>query len=257
MAKAKSTEIAETTDAKANFLASIATTATGNLPAHIDLDSNEGNENIKQDDLQTPRLKIVQYISDELKKNDPAYMPDAEAGDMFDSVTKGLMKEAYIVNVFYARQWLLWRTRKNQGGLVSAHDSETEAKQALAEICEVERIPLDDEALVAEKFEIVDTPQHYSLLIDPETGAPSPIIIDMPSTKQKVSKQWNTVIRTKQGARYVHIWKVTTKEETNARNEDYFNYSFEWVGYVNEDLLAVAKETYDSLKELHSAQNED
>lgn len=224
------------------------------LPAHIDRDSTEGNQNVGQEDLQTPRLKLLQYISNEVKKKNSEYVEGAEPGLMMDSVTKELFTEVYLINLFYERKFNLWRTRDAGGGLIASCDSEAEAKEELAKICEAERINLDDKEIVEKTFEIVDTPTHYCLLIDAETGAPSPIIVTMESTKQKVSKAWNTRISKKPGPRYAFIWKLNEMDEQNSRGEDYKNYALSEAGWATPELCEAAKEAYDSLMKQFNAE---
>lgn len=219
------------------------------LPSFVNKEDNRGQDNITSQDLTLPRLRLIQYISDEIKKKSDSYIEGAEAGMMLDSVSKELFSEIYVIPAYYERKFNVWRTRDAGGGLVASCFSETDAREELVKACEAENIPMDDQERVNRVFEIIDSPTHYCLRIDPTTGDTSPLIIDMPATKQKVSRNWNTEAKRKQGASFAHVWTIGSVEETNKRGEDYFNYTVKHMGFVTEDLYKKAEEVYESFRE--------
>ncbi len=221
------------------------------LPAHINQNDMRGNENVKQDDLQTPRLKLLQSISNEVIKQHSDYIEGAEAGMFMNSVTKELFSgSVYLVNLYYVKRWNVWKTQKAGGGPVAFCATEAEAMQALAEACEKERINPNDVVRIADTFEVVETPEHYCLLINPKDGKIQPVVVDMPSTKQKVSKAWNTSLKMKNGARFGTIWEAANKMETNGRKENYFNFELTCRGYVNGELFTKAEDAYNDVMKL-------
>ena len=133
------------------------------LPAHINQNDMRGNENVKQDDLQTPRLKLLQSISNEVIKQHSDYIEGAEAGMFMNSVTKELFSgSVYLVNLYYVKRWNVWKTQKAGGGPVAFCATEAEAMQALAEACEKERINPNDVVRIADTFEVVETPEQLN-----------------------------------------------------------------------------------------------
>lgn len=244
MTKSKN-EVAEAPKGIMGFMAAAGDT---NLPAHLKPESNRGNENVGKEDIQVPRIKLFQLISDEVKKSNSAYIEGAEAGMMYNATTGVMTDELYVMNIAYERRWNLWRTRKAGGGLIGSFDSETEARAALTEAAEAEHINLDDTDRVNETFELIDTPEHACLIIDPTTGECTPAIIDMPSTKQKVSRKWNTQLQGMQGDRFAHMFSIKSVMETNRRGEDYFNYTVESVGFADEVRYEKAVEFYEGMQ---------
>lgn len=244
--KKESTEVAQ---AGSNALAFIQNQAEGaNLPSFLKENDTRGQDNITSADLTLPRLRLLQYISDEVKPKNDAFVEGAVAGMMIDSISKELFDKVYLIPSYYERKFNVWRTRDAGGGLVASCYSETEARAELIAACEAEKISIDDEDRVNATFEIIDTPTHYCLRIDPETGNTSPVIVDMPSTKQKVSRGWNTEMKRQQGPSFAHVWEVSSVEETNKRNEDYFNYRVKRVGWATEELFKKGEETYESFR---------
>ena len=57
------------------------------LPKHIAGDANRGNEDVGRN-VEIPRLKLLQKMSDELDKNSPNFEKDANEGDFFNTLTK-------------------------------------------------------------------------------------------------------------------------------------------------------------------------
>lgn len=222
----------------------------GDDTSHVNLESTQGNEAVGSEDVQVPRMKLAQFISDEVKRGDPSHIDGCEAGDYFHSVTRKLFgNEIYVINVFYKMMYNVWKDRKNQGGgLVGSYETKMEAEEARNEAATIARIPLDNPKEIEENFQLKPTGVHYLLLIDPETLEVSPIIFDMDSSKLPVSKKWNTTITNLKGERYSHIWKLTSFLDTNDRNEDYYNVVFEDQGFANADLFEEAKIAYDSAR---------
>lgn len=228
------------------------------LPAHIDKDSKRGNEEVKHEDLQQPRIKLLQAINNETMRQHADYVEGAQPGMLMHSVTKRLYEAPlYLINLYYVKRWNVWRTQKAGGGPVAFCATEAEALEELAKAIEIERINPSDSVRIAETFEVVETPEHWCLMVDPETGATEPVILDMPSTKQKVSKGWNSQLKMEQGDRFSTLWELGIKMETNKRNESYFNYEVKRIGYVSEALFRKAEEWYESVSKIFEGQNTD
>jgi hypothetical protein len=219
-----------------------------NLPAHAQQKSERGNEDVSTEDLQVPRLKLIQAISDELKKNNPLYNAEAEAGDLLNSVTKELFKMEtglYVINLRFVKRWNVWRDRKYKGGgLCGSFPTEAEAIQCRNTLAQADGLPMADEEALAQYYEVMETPEHWCLQINPETCEMSPIIVDMPKTKAKISRQWNTVIKQRMGDRFSTIWKVTSQEAQNGSGDDYHNYNFEPAFYVPDELFPKVENEY-------------
>lgn len=229
-----------------------------NLPAHLTSNDNRGNENVTNEDVQQPRLRCLQMISDEVKPTNTSYIEAAVPGMLMDSVTRELFNEVYVVNLYFRTSWNLWKDRKKGGGLKAVCASETEGLQELAKFVEAEGIRPDDITRINETFELVHTPEHLCLRIDPQTGEMQPMIVDMPKTKSKVSRIWNSLIRAqKLGARFAHCYKISTFMDKNSAGEEYFNYKIEYAGPITEALFKKAAATYESIPEVVAGKHHD
>jgi len=102
--------------------------------------------------------------------------------------------------------------------------------------------------------ELVTSDDHYCLVVD-EEGNYEPVLLDMKSTQRKVAKRWRTMITMNKARNpktnhlqvlplYSTIWKLTSVDETNKKNETYSNYAIQKVGPLTKDQ----RELYDEAK---------
>lgn len=182
-------------------------------------DAGAGTENIGAEDMKIPFIRVLQPVSPQLKKKDSAYIPGAEAGDVFNTVTGQLWKAEDGVQVIpcgYTKKFLEFGPYLEGGGF----------KGELA--------PNDPRVLNAKREgnkdilengnELITSAQHYVQVQDPSTGMWQTAIIDMKSTNLKVSRQWNTQIQMQQATvdgkafkipSFGCIWHLMTDEYSN------------------------------------------
>ena len=123
------------------------------VPAHVSQSSGLGNENITKDHLQTPRVKLLQQLNNEVDENHGDYIEGARPGHFINSVTRdNYGRDLYVINVHFTEDFVLWRKREKGGGLVSTFSSYQDAVSFL----NAEGLPLDD-------HEIIQTQSHLLL----------------------------------------------------------------------------------------------
>ena len=180
-----------------------------------------GSENVTADDLAIPRIKLLQAISEEVLNGNPKQVTGASAGMLMNSMTNALYTSFFAVNLHFAKKTVAWRKRKMGGGIYDTYSTEAEAVAALTEAGED-----------IKNFDISENPTHLVMLIN-EKGEPKGVaLIDMPGTKIKVSKRWNSMIAEAEAEghpRFGCVWHVGVKGESNAQGNFY-----------NLDLLDIA-----------------
>lgn len=195
-----------------------------------------GSENVGADDLVIPRLELVQDLSPCRKKSDPNYIEGIEEGMLYNNVTRqNYGTEALVIPVFFRKEWLIWKDRNEGGGFRGAFATEAEANAAMAD--------LED----GDKCEVVDTAQHFCLLIQPETGKVEEIVISMNKSKMKVSRKWNSLIRMNGGDSFARVYRVGTVSEKNSKNQDYYNLVISPAGFPTKELYERAEKLYDAI----------
>ncbi|MGR5253616.1 hypothetical protein ACPV5S_15570 [Vibrio astriarenae] len=211
-----------------------------NAPANVEerIDTvGQGSQNVTADDVAIPRIKLLQKINDEVDKSNSKYVEGAESGMFLNTVTQELSTALLAVNLHFDRKVKVWRKRKFGGGIWGTFDSEEQARAALQEAGEVDA-----------QYDIVESPAHLLMLLD-EKGTPKGVaLLDMPSTKVKVSKLWNAQIIEKEREghpRFGCVWKigVVTEESPNGAYE---NAKIDFITVAPDDIYNAALSAYQS-----------
>ncbi len=221
------------------------------VPEYIGTEQR-GSENIGQDDLVIPRLEIIQALSPQVKQGDAKYIEEAKAGMLVNSVSQQLYgREAFVIPVMFIKQWLVWgkrkwideqgREQKSEGGFFGAFNTPEEANARM-------EAEVKDNGVNARAIEVIDTPQHLCLLVDPNTGRVEEVMISMAKTKSKISRQWNSLIRMNGGDRFSRVYRIGTAMEKNKQGEDYLNFTVTKLGFPAKPLYLRAEELYKQMQ---------
>ena len=209
---------------------------TDDLPDFLQKGSQRGAENVGSDDVIIPRIELIQALSPARKKNDPAYIEGADEGMLFNNVTRELYGlDVTVVPVYYTKQHLVWKDRKQGGGtngFRGAFMSKSDAEHAITELAE-------------EGLEISDTAQHFVLVH--HNGKWSEAVLSMAKSKIKVSKRWNSLVRLTDTDSFSRAYKLSSVTETNARNEQYYNYNITPLGFVPKDVYEQGEKLYGAI----------
>ena len=189
-------------------------------PSMFEEDAGLGNENITQDDLALPFLKILSGLDPLLDE-----LEDARKGDIYNTVTGDLYKGADGIRVIpcaYQRRFIEWAPRGTGSGAPVNIFTPDEQRP------KTERSKDDNREYVVggEGTYIEDTHQHYVLVLD-DDGTAQPALIAMKSTQLKKSRKWNSMIQgrmatSKDGRpfvmpRFSHIYKLKSMKEENSK----------------------------------------
>ena len=226
------------------------TTTKKSLPVNfLEQDATGGLESLTNDDLATPRLKILMQLSPELESNEKA-----RAGMIFNTVTGEVYngKDGILVlPCAFQRQYVEWEERGHGSGApVNVYGSDSDILQ------KVTRDQSNKDRL--ENGNYVETcANHFVLLLDKETKSGSPAVITMKSTQLKKSRRWNSMmlnlkIQGSNGpftpASYSHIYKLTVDKEKNDLGS-WFGWNIERIKpLTDQNIYALAKEFAESVK---------
>lgn len=224
---------------------------TKNLPDHLRTGDVRGTENLGMQDLVIPRLEIVQGLSPAVKRGDPGFIAGAAPGMLNNSVTRTLYGEkVWLVSVHYGVQYLVWRDRK----MVEAHNDKNPRNKLPLEggffgaypTLEAAKERAEQEGGEEQCIVVVDTPTHLCLLMNQERGELEEIMIPMPKTKAKISRQWNTMIKLSGRARFAMAYDVTTVLQKNPKG-DFYNFSITPLGYTPKAMFERAEKLYEAV----------
>lgn len=204
------------------------------LPAYAVQDKGQGNENVGSEDQAVPQIKLLQALSPECES-----VEGAKPGFLYNTVTGELTEELYVINLYFTKEFAVWRDRDLGGGLMDTFDTEREAREYQA------TLPGDYQ----KDYAVSETHLHLCLLVDEQNGVVSPCRFYMDRTKLSTSKSWNTEIAllSADAPRFASIWRISPKSQTNKKNQKFYNLETEFVCWAPEAVYADAKENYEGL----------
>ena len=215
----------------------VATKKEGALATNMfEADANMGAQNISQEDLALPFLKILGQLSPEVNKRDGKYVEGAEPGKIINTVTNALYDSIQVVPCHYKRQYIEWQDRgQSSGAPVAIHEADSDIiSQTTRGKDYKDRLPNGNY--------LDNTANHFVLVVgeSPETA-----LISMKSTQLKVSRKWNSMMmgikmQGKSGLftppTYSHIYNLKTVQMSNDKGT-WFGWDVEKVGPVTDKSI--------------------
>ena len=220
----------------------VTTKKEGALAVNLfEADANQGAQNISQEDLALPFLKILGQLSPEVNKRDGKYVEGAEPGKIINTVTNELFDSVQVIPCHYKRQYIEWADRgTSTGAPVAIHDADSDI------ISKTTRGKDYKDRLPNGNY-LDNTANHFVLVVG---NNPQTALISMKSTQLKVSRKWNSMMmglkmQGKNGLftppTYSHIYNLKTVQMSNDKGT-WFGWDVSKVGPVEQkDLYDMAK----------------
>lgn len=202
------------------------------LPSYIKTGMSRGNENVTKDDLQLPRIDVLQALSPQINPKKDEFIEGSGVGMLWNTLTKELYPQGLnFTPVAFAKRFLVWVNRKidNGGGLRGVFDSELDASAFL------------ESQEDANKLEVVPTAEHLVLLDDG-----SEVILSMAKSKMKVSRKFNSLVRVQGGDRFSRRYHLSTMDDESPKGE-FQNFSIKPDGFPSEQVYLKAEKLYGSI----------
>ena len=211
--------------------------STDTLPAHLQAANGmgRGNENVGNN-VQIPRVKLLQKMSNEVDKHHASYVTGCEPGHLVNTLTNhNYGNDLYCISIHFNIDYVVWRQLEAGGGYGGAFVSHAEAEAYV----NTQDKPSD--------WDILETHAHVILIKNPETGEleRSPAIMDFASSKLRVSKAWNSQIGMRGGDRFAALWKVSGVSTENKMGKAFMNCEVSFVGWAQEDDYKAAEGFYE------------
>ena len=193
-----------------------------------------GFEDMGQDDLALPFLRILTNMSPEIGEVD-----GASPGMIYNSVTGELFDGKAGIEVIpcaYVRQYIEWAPRgQGSGGPANIYPATSDI------LSRTHREPGDNRDYLDNGNYIENTANHYVMLIDKD-GTPNPALIVMKSTQLKKSRKWNSMMMSvkMKGANglftppmFSQVYRLTIQGESNDKGK-WHGWEIERVGQVED-----------------------
>lgn len=166
------------------------------LSADVDFDFEQyagaGLQNVSSTELATPYFRLLQALSPETKRTDPAYIPGASEGMWCDVVGRAVYDSILFVPVNYVTTFMEWKPRSAGGGLVANHGTDRRAAMSVSQ-----RDPVTKRMMTAAGNEMVETHNWYGIVVSGKIGGEEvPIakeaVIALSGTQSKTNRKWLT-----------------------------------------------------------------
>ena len=207
----------------------------------FEADANQGAQNISQEDLALPFLKVLGQLSPEVNKTHGKYVEGAEPGKIINTVTNELYSNINVVPVFYKRKYIEWQDRgTSTGAPVAIHESDSDIiSQTTRGKDYKDRLPNGNY--------LENTADHFVILLG---DSPQTALISMKATQLKVSRKWNSMMmgikmQGKNGLftppTYSHIYSLKPVQMSNDKGT-WFGWDVAKVGPVTDKgIYDIAK----------------
>ena len=223
-----------------------ATTGARNIAsaALFEQDANKGFQQMTQDDLALPFLKVLGQLSPEVNGRHAKHIQEAAPGMILNTVTNELYdgtKGIQVIPCYYKREYVEWKERgESLGAPVAIHSTDSDV------VASAKRDTMNKDRLPNGNY-LENTASHFVLITGTST---STALITMKSTQLKTSKKWNTMmlgikLKGKDGLftppTYSHVYKLKTVQQSNDKGT--------WFGWdVNKLGPVQDKAVYDQAK---------
>jgi len=214
----------------------------------FEADASSGMENMSQEDLALPFLKVLSQLSPELES-----VEGAKAGMIFNTVSNQLydgQKGILVLPCYYERKYIEWAPRgQGSGAPINVYPATSDVMSRTF------RKPGDSKDYLESGNYIENSAQHYVLVLDEKGDHPALIV--MKATQLKKSRKWNSMMMTvkmngKNGPftppSYSQVYRLTTSKESNDKGT-WYGWEVERVGPVeNQSQYLMAKGFAESVK---------
>jgi hypothetical protein len=199
-----------------------------------------------------PFLVLLQALSPMCVKGTPAYIPEAEPGMIFNTVTKKLSRAVHVTVLRRSHSLCRWTPRDLGGGFISEEEADVSNIAAFNKI-----IPDDKKRRIiiadGKKIEITEH-RNFWVAVLGDHNTIEPALVSMTKSNLGSARSWNTNIdiesakvevqhpgaATKARVPVLHsgIWELSTQQKTKEGNT-WFVWSVKFLG-LHSDRATVA-----------------
>lgn len=199
-------------------------------------DGQQCSEALSEDDMSIPFVQILQQLSPQCTKGDPAFLPGAEPSDLYHTIEQTVRKTrdsadkaiegARIIPIHYRRSYIEWVPRHAGGGFVAEHSAADGLTIATARSENNLDIIQDDTPLGTPGNQLALTHTHFIFLLA-DDGTFEPAILTMAATQLRASRDLNNMVSRhrlptgERAARFFAVYSVTTQQRSNDQGSWY------------------------------------
>lgn len=215
-------------------------------------DANKGFENVRQESLALPILKLLQNGSGEAQKRNQNYVEGAEPGMFLNTVTKKLYdgdKGINVIPCYHKTEYQEWAEfGTGSGRPENIYPADSDILKKTTKDGARDRLPNGNY--------ILNVHQNFVLIVA-ENGHAESALISMSASQSKVAKKWlslqmSQTMSDDKGiftpASFAYAYKLTSVLNSGKGNQ-WYGYSISLAGEVtNSDLYVRAKDFHNTLE---------
>ena len=216
-------------------------------------DDAKGFENMTQDDLALPFVRILGQLSPQVTDGDAKYIDGAKPGMIYNTVTSEMFdgkKGIKVIPCYYKKDYPEWSDRGDgPGAPVATHSPGSPVIQTGKREGSKIRLPNGN---------YLEETAYYYVMVETKSGAYTPALITMKSTQLGVSKKWNSMMKSVQiddgkgGFAIPPMHGVVYNLQSNLQKNDKGSW-YGWVVTMDRIMGQADKSLYLASKEFNSS----
>ena len=238
--------------------------ATSAVPSFMTQYVGQGTEDLSSNDVEVPRIKLLQSVSPELTELD-----DVKQGEFLHTVGEiSLGKELRIVPLYIWQMFILWNPRDQGGGILArANDGvhwnppngnfNVKINKGTKEV--VWRLAPTVAASKLDQWGTYDptdqksppaaTRMYCMVAYLPDHPGLSPVVITLQRSAIKVARRFLGKLKITRAPSYGMFFTMSSEQDRNPAGDNFWNYKFTGAGFV-EDLTEfnAYRELYEQFK---------
>ena len=156
-------------------------------------DLQQGFENMTQEDMALPFIRILGQLSPQVTDGDSKFIDGAKPGMIYNTVTNDLFdgkKGIKVIPCYFKKDYPEWSDRGDgPGAPVATHKPGSPVIQTGKRDGSKIRLPNGN---------YLEETAYYYVMVENKQGGYSPALITMKSTQLSVSKKWNSMMKSVQ-----------------------------------------------------------
>lgn len=197
-------------------------------------DTMAGFEDVTQQTMAIPFVRILQQLSPQVNKKDPNYVEGAEEGMLFNTITKEVYESPIrVIALKFERMYIEWRPDRQ--GLAGYHSPEHAEEIAVTK--NFGDWKTKDGNILAETYV-------YMVLIE-DHEKEGIAVLSMSSSAIKVAKEWNRLMTQhilpngRRALPYYLVWELSTEYVSNDKG-NWYKPKIKFAGYIGEEQYLLA-----------------
>lgn len=201
--------------------------------------ANSVHVDIDQSDMMIPFLKVVQSLSEEVVPGKDKYNPEVRPGDLYDSVTRTIFRNAKAIVCGLKKYYTEW-TPEVRGTLVGKYPANHPVVKNAVKVEKTTDKGAPYYTLKTQADNDLIETYGVVMIITNEDGITLPAVLTLSKTSFMVGKQLTTILAIHQG-KGVPVFRLGTTSVSNTKGS-WFKPSFSFDSYeTDESTIQMAQ----------------